>query len=174
MDIVERLRADRFEYNGDLDLEAADEITRLREENAELLSACIRALNYAENVGNSEGVYFDDDDDLPAIRAVVDSVKGGCVVGMVTLGISEYDPLIRSELISEIQRLRKECDELLALLKTVASECEKKITTLREKLKVAEEGLKKIADLRNLGKTEPEVVAFEALAKIRDINDVSV
>ena len=47
MDIVERLRADRFEYNGDLDLQAADEIERLRKERDELLAALHK---YRDNV----------------------------------------------------------------------------------------------------------------------------
>lgn len=42
-----------------------------------LLAACERALNYAKNVARTEGVYFDDDDDLTFIESAVKSAKGG-------------------------------------------------------------------------------------------------
>lgn len=44
MNLVERLRADRFEYNGDLDLEAADRIEQLEA----VLRECCETLVHCE------------------------------------------------------------------------------------------------------------------------------
>lgn len=41
-----------------------------------LLEACRRALRYAENVADAEGVYFDSNNDLPFIEAAIAKVEG--------------------------------------------------------------------------------------------------
>lgn len=42
----------------------------------ELLEACKRAMRYAENVGKAEGCTFDDDGDLPFIKAAIAKAEG--------------------------------------------------------------------------------------------------
>lgn len=59
-------------YTSPPDTEALrKELERVKGERSTLLNACKRAINYANNVGKSEGVTFDDDDDLPAILAAI-------------------------------------------------------------------------------------------------------
>ena len=47
------------------------ELERVKGERDALLIACKRALNYANHVGEAEGVLFDNDGDIPAIAAAI-------------------------------------------------------------------------------------------------------
>lgn len=55
----------------------------------ELLRACVRALRYATNVGRAEGVFFDDDNDLPFIINAVAKARG---LPLIADGVTEESP----------------------------------------------------------------------------------
>jgi len=52
------------------------ELERVKGERDAMLIACKRALNYANNVGEAEGVLFDNDEDIPAIEAAIAAQEG--------------------------------------------------------------------------------------------------
>ena len=75
MRLIERLRADRFEYSGDLDMEAADYIDELEKQRDELLAALEVAKPHVEFANRM--VVPCASMDLRQINAAIASVKGG-------------------------------------------------------------------------------------------------
>lgn len=80
--LIERLRADRFEYNGDLDEEAADRIEALEAENAAL----------REDAGDLPAVWVPEQTITLLRRATTESAYCRCDVAKSAL-TPDYVPL---------------------------------------------------------------------------------